>query len=85
LSSSKTTQRVLTHLLEIGSVERLNYFLELGADAETRLPDFDMDDEVQSPSALIAAAYVDSVPMARLFLENGAIVEYANILPSHRI
>jgi ankyrin repeat protein len=75
-SSSKTTQRVLIHLLKTRNVERLKYFLELGADVETLFPDFHTDCEVQSPSALIAAAYVDSVPMARLLLENGAIVEY---------
>jgi ankyrin repeat protein len=75
-SSSKTTPCVLTHLLKTRNLGRLEYFLELGADVETLLPDFDTDGEVQSPSALIAAAYVDSVPMARLLLENGAMVEY---------
>jgi ankyrin repeat protein len=75
-ASTETTKRVLTHLLKTRNLGRLEYFLELGADVETRLPDFDTDGEVRSPSALIAAAYVDCVPMARLLLENGAMVEY---------
>jgi ankyrin repeat protein len=76
-SRAETTRRVLTHLLNTRNIGRLKYFLELGADVETHLPGFDTDFkfEYPGPSPLIAAAYVDSVPMARLLLENGAMVE----------
>jgi ankyrin repeat protein len=76
-SRAETTRRVLTHLLNTRNIGRLKYFLELGADVETHLPDFDtgFKFEYPGPSPLIAAAYVDSVPMARLLLENGAMVE----------
>jgi ankyrin repeat protein len=77
-ASTETTKRVLTHLIKTRNLKRLKYFLELGADVETLLPDFHTKLEVEcpGPSPLIAAAYVDSVPMARLLLRNGAMVEY---------
>jgi euchromatic histone-lysine N-methyltransferase len=43
------------------------------------LPDFDTHGEVDypRPSVLIAAPYMDSVPMARLLLEKGAVFDYS--------
>jgi ankyrin repeat protein len=48
-------------------------------DVETLLPDFDTHGEVDypRPSVLIAAVYMDSVPMARFLLEKGAVFDYS--------
>jgi ankyrin repeat protein len=84
-SSSKTTECVLTHLLNTRNLGRLKYFLELGCNLETILPDLDTDGDVPvdylGPSALVAAINMDSVPMARLLLENGATVVYPAGIP----
>jgi ankyrin repeat protein len=75
---SAITTRVLTHLICGNHLPRLQYFLELGADVETVLPDFNTPDrELLDPSPLVVAAYhLDSVPLARLLLEKGAKVQY---------
>jgi ankyrin repeat protein len=75
---SAITARVLTHLIRGNHVQRLQYFLELGADIETGLPDFNTRHlELRGPSPLVVAAYhLDNVPLARLLLENGAKVQY---------
>jgi hypothetical protein len=75
---SAITTQVLTHLICGNHLPRLQYFLELGADVETVLPDFNTPDrELLDPSPLVVAAYhLDSVPLARLLLENGAKVQY---------
>jgi ankyrin repeat protein len=77
LSNQKTTARVFTHLLKTRNLERLQYFIDLGADVETHLPNFNIYGGVQllGPSPLIAAAYIDSVPLAELLLKNGAKVD----------
>jgi ankyrin repeat protein len=71
----ETTKRILMHVIKTRNLGRLKYFLELGVDVETFLPDFKIYCD-ESPSALIAAAYMDNVPMARLLLEHGARVDY---------
>jgi ankyrin repeat protein len=72
-----TIQRTLTHLLKTKNLARLKFFLELGADVETVLPRFRMDHgEYEDPSALVAAAYLNNIPLARLLLEYGAKVNY---------
>jgi ankyrin repeat protein len=71
----ETTKRILRHVIKTRNLGRLKYFLELGVDVETFLPDFKIYCD-ESPSALIAAAYIDNVPMARLLLEHGARVDY---------
>jgi hypothetical protein len=43
VGSNFITQRVFTHLLRTNNLPRLKFFLELGADVETLLPEFDSD------------------------------------------
>jgi ankyrin repeat protein len=78
--SPEATKRVLTQIINTGNLGQLEYFLELGVNVETCLPDFDTHGEhakdYPGPTALIAAAYKDSVPMAQLLLEKGAMVQY---------
>jgi hypothetical protein len=70
---------VLTHLIRSNHLERLTYFLKLGADIETFLPAFNTSDyELKEPCPLVVAAYLDNVPIARLHLENGAKVHCDN-------
>jgi ankyrin repeat protein len=76
---SAITARVLTHLIRGNHVQRLQYFLELGADIETGLPDFNtghLELRGPSPPLVVAAYHLDNVPLARLLLENGAKVQY---------
>jgi ankyrin repeat protein len=82
------TQRALTHLIETNNLEGLEFFLELGADIEVRLPDVDItevdDSDAQEfggsgPTPLIFAADLDNVPVAQLLLANGAQVEYSGL------
>jgi hypothetical protein len=47
-SSSKTTEFVLTHLLNTRNLGRLKYFLELGCNLETILLDLDTDERHQN-------------------------------------
>jgi ankyrin repeat protein len=76
-------KRVFTHLIRTDNLARLKVFMELGADVETVLPEFnddekvyyyDFDVELQNPTPLLVAASFDNVPLARLLLENGADV-----------
>jgi ankyrin repeat protein len=79
-----STQRVLTHLIKNNNLAGLEFFLELGADVEVRLPAFNspaLAGEVGQeyyfePTPLIVAAAFDNVPLARLLLEKGAKVQY---------
>jgi ankyrin repeat protein len=82
------TQRALTHLIKTNNLERLEFFLELGADIEARLPDVDITEVDDSnahefggsgPTPLIFAADLDNVPVAQLLLANGAQVEYSGL------
>jgi ankyrin repeat protein len=82
------TQRALTHLIKTNNLERLELFLELGADIEARLPDVGItevdDSDAQKfggsgPTPLIFAADLDNVPVAQLLLANGAQVEYSGL------
>jgi ankyrin repeat protein len=80
------TQRVFTHFIKSNNFARLEFFLELGADAEVRLPAFqltghDLDEGEEQfddfhPTPLLVAADLNNVPLARLLLENGAKVQY---------
>jgi ankyrin repeat protein len=76
------TRRALTHLLKTNNLARLEFFLELGADIDVRLTDFDITDlrgdeyDESGPTLLLAAADLDNLPLARLLLEKGAKVQY---------
>jgi ankyrin repeat protein len=75
-------ERVLAHSINTNNLERLKFFLSLGADVETRLRTFEVTEgeclnRSCEPTPLIAAAYLDNVTMARLFLEKGAKVQYS--------
>jgi ankyrin repeat protein len=74
--SEDTTDCALTHLINTNSLTRLEFFLELGADVETELFSFAFGQSVV-PTPLTVAATLDNVPMARLFLEKGAKVQYS--------
>jgi ankyrin len=77
MEDSVITARVLTHLIRGNHLARLQYFLELGSDIETVLPGFNTSDyELEKPSPLVVASYLDNVPLARLLLENGAKLHY---------
>jgi ankyrin repeat protein len=76
------TRRIFTYLIHTNNLARLKFFLELGADAEIRLP-FEITDPeddgplgVEEPTALIVAADSDDIPLARLLLKKGAKVQY---------
>jgi ankyrin repeat protein len=74
---SAITAWVLTHLIDGNHLARIQYFLDLGADIETGLPDFkNWDINQEEPSPLVVAAYLDNVPLACLLLEKGAILQY---------
>jgi ankyrin repeat protein len=80
------TQRALTYFIKTNNAAGLSLFLELGANVEVRLPAFDMshldrhdlmgDDLDIAPIPLLIVADMDLVPLARIFLEHGAKVEY---------
>jgi ankyrin repeat protein len=80
------TQHALTHFIKTNNAAGLSFFLELGANVEVRLPAFDMshldsdellgDDLDIAPIPLLIVADMDLVPLARIFLEHGAKVEY---------
>jgi ankyrin repeat protein len=70
------TQRVLTHLIQTNNLASLEFFLELGADVEVRLPITVR--WVHKSTLLLIAAHLDNIPMARLLLENGAKVQYSD-------
>jgi ankyrin repeat protein len=76
-----TTQRVFTSLISRNDLSRLTFFLDLGISTETRLPEFgDIYANYgfyKAPTPLIAAAYLDNIPLAGLLLVNGAGVETA--------
>jgi ankyrin repeat protein len=90
LESEASTLRedVLTYLINNNLLERLKFFLELGADKfiEVRLPAFKIEGfnsrgygtwELK-PTPLVLAADLDNVLLARLFLEKGAQVQYSD-------
>jgi ankyrin repeat protein len=69
---------ILQGAIKTKNLARLKFFLEeVAVDIETYLDLFYVDSETRSVSPLIAAVYLDEVPMARLFLENGAKVQDA--------
>jgi ankyrin repeat protein len=77
------THHVFAHLIQTNDSARLKFFLELGAEVETILQDYDsnaMDTSDRWGSGntpLKVAAQLDIVPMARLLLEHGAdLVQY---------
>jgi hypothetical protein len=80
-------QRVITHLIKTSNLSGLQFFLELGADVEVRLPAFEITSREPgyefgterdlNPTPLLIAADLDNVPLARLLLEKGAKVQYA--------
>jgi hypothetical protein len=71
------TQRVITHSIGTNNLAALEFFLELGADVEVGLPAFEITRGlVHRPTALLMAAELDNVPLARLLLEKGAKVHY---------
>jgi hypothetical protein len=75
-------QAGFAHLLRIDNVTGLQRFLELGADVETILWDFDyvyyeQKPRARPPSPLIVVASFDNVPMANILWDHGAhIVQY---------
>jgi hypothetical protein len=85
----EASEAVFTHLLNTNNLAGLKRFLELGANVDTRLDDFDEnendDDEVihedmcelWSPTPLVVAAYRDNLAMADLLLQYDAeVVQY---------
>jgi ankyrin repeat protein len=81
-------ERVFTQLIKTNDLAYLKFFLDLGAKAEVRLPAFEItgllgerydrySDDTE-PTPLIVAADTDNFPMARLLLERGAKVNYAD-------
>jgi ankyrin repeat protein len=75
------TRRVFAHLIKTNNLAGLEFFLELGADVEVRLPNFEFTDAdgilwAIEATLLIIAAALDNVPLARLLLEKGAKVQY---------
>jgi ankyrin repeat protein len=94
-----TTEHVFTHLIHTNDLTRLKFFLELGADLETLLLEFDGEGgandydlnhnhshiKILQPTPLKVAAHLDNVPMARILLEHGAdVVQYDELdRPSH--
>jgi ankyrin repeat protein len=83
--ASTLREHVLTHLINNNNLERLKFFLELGADKfiEVRLPAFKIEGvnsrgygSYETP--LLLAADLDNVLLARLLLEKGAQVQYSD-------
>jgi ankyrin repeat protein len=72
----KASERVLRPLIANNNLARLKFFLNCGADIECPLESSVGGEEVTSPQPLIMACCLDNVPMARLLLENGALIEY---------
>jgi ankyrin repeat protein len=73
------TQRVLTHLIKTNNLAGLEFFLELGADVEVRLPAFyvvGLEIGAAGPTPLLIAADLGNVSLARILLEKGAKVQY---------
>jgi hypothetical protein len=72
------TQHILTYLIETKNLAGVEFFLEIGADVEVGLPAFEIlepDNETEwvvEPTALLVAADLDDVPLARLLIEKGA-------------
>jgi hypothetical protein len=77
-----STQGVFMHLIRTNNVAGLEFFLELGADIEFRL-NAKVGLKFQ-PTALLIAAHLDKVPLARSLLEKGAKVQYfGKVSPLH--
>jgi ankyrin repeat protein len=75
VESTSATKRVFTHLISTNNLSRLEFFLELGADVDIILPEFNSQlTKNIDHTPLLVAAQLDNVPMARLFLEHGADV-----------
>jgi ankyrin repeat protein len=77
------TPHVFAHLIRSNDAARLKFFLELGAEVETILQDYDNSDDSDrwgsgnTVTVLKVVAQLDIVPMARLLLEHGAdLVQY---------
>jgi hypothetical protein len=66
--------RLFAQLIRTNNVSHLKYFLQFGPCTENRLT-FRTNVIFESPTPLIAAFYMDNVPMARLLLRSGADVE----------
>jgi ankyrin repeat protein len=93
--SEDITERVFTHLIRTNHLERLEFFLELGANTETLLREFYSqcggnehnysNVRILEPTPLKVAAHLDNVPMAHLLLKHGAdVVQYDELgHPSH--
>jgi ankyrin repeat protein len=71
-------EHIFTELIEENDLARLQFFLEAGADIETPLKEFSTYREIsgRDTTPLIAAAFLDNVPMAHLFLKNGAKTQW---------
>jgi hypothetical protein len=68
-------KRVFTHLFRTNNLAPLKFFLELGADIETDLPelhDHESGYRKSETTPLKAAVVLDNVSMAHLLLEHGA-------------
>jgi ankyrin repeat protein len=76
------TRRAFAHLIKTNNLAGLEFFLELGADVEVRLPNFHFTANgrlilwVPEATPLLIAAALDNVPLARLLLKQGAKVQY---------
>jgi ankyrin repeat protein len=84
--SKSTTERLFTRFIRANNLSRLEFFLELGADVETIVRDFNSPLTNINYTPLLVAAQLDNVPMARLFLEHGADVvqlDYSAIHVAH--
>jgi ankyrin repeat protein len=68
MECSATTARVLTHLIRSNNLASLKHFLELGVDIT--------NGEIDQPTVLITAAYLDNISLARRLLENGVKVDH---------
>jgi ankyrin repeat protein len=81
LRRGQTASRVLTSLIRGNDLARLAFFLELGIDIETRLPEFlaHAANRINKGPAtpLIAAAELDNIPLVRLLFEKGAKTNFA--------
>jgi ankyrin repeat protein len=67
------SDRIFTHLFHTKDLAHLKFFLELGADIETRLREF----EFHNATPLQVGAQLDNVPLVRILLEHGAgLVQY---------
>jgi ankyrin repeat protein len=93
--STSGAARVFSHLIRTNDEKGLTLFLQLGADVETLLPEFDTEandynyNNMKNLKAtpLKAAAALDKVSLARLFLKHGAkVVQYdKRNRPSHSV